>query len=177
MSPRKAGGPRGIDWAAARTEYVTGKESFSSLGTRYGVTKKAVEKHASDRGANGGVTWGELRSQHRGKTAAKAEQRAGDVQVTRLASIRSKASEAAELALDEMLKRLREGGVTRSVAFSEGAVEYLDPIADKDLIAAAKLIVAVKVEMGGDPDGVPMQLETNLDNLSLDELRKLAGGP
>ncbi len=50
-----------INWDAERDHYVTGNESLSDLAESLSVTKSAVEKHASDRGANGGRTWGEMR--------------------------------------------------------------------------------------------------------------------
>jgi hypothetical protein len=174
----KPGGPRNIDWTAARTEYVTGKESYRQIGERLGVGKTAVEAHALDRSANDGQTWGELRAQHREQTAGKAVQRAGDAVADRLARVRSKAAEAAEKALDEVLKRIDAGGSLRKV-IKDGVevpgLEVLEPIADKDLIAAAKLAIAVKVQVAGDPDGTPLVISKRLDELSVEQLQKLAG--
>jgi hypothetical protein len=51
----------------------------------------------------------------------------------------------------------------------------LDPVADRRLIAAAKLVIATKVEMGG-IDGAAIKLQRDLKDASSEELLRIAAG-
>ncbi len=171
-----ATGPKGIDWDAERAAYVTGAETLDEVATRLGLNIKSVERMAgSKHPLNAGGTWGEKRAAFRAEAAIRSEQQAGSEVAAALAKVRGKAVEAAGLALDALLQRLRDGGVKRQVAFSDHVTEFMDPIDDKDLVAAARLAIASKLEVGGNPDGVPLQLASSLDALTVDELRRLAG--
>jgi hypothetical protein len=169
--------PDGINWATLCTRYVTGAESYAKIGAAAGVSKSAVEKHALDREANDGRTWGEMRAAYRARTSAKAEQKAGEALSTRLASIHLKAVDVADQSLDEILKRLKAGGTRRKIVIKGVDFEILDPIDDKDLIAAAKLAIAVKSEDGADPSGSMLELVKTLNALDTETLRKLADKP
>lgn len=165
-------GPKGIDWDAERTAYVTGTETLDEVAARLGVNAKTVERMASSKHAlNAGETWGEKRAAYRATAAIKSEQRAGDAVASTLARVREKASAVAEKALLELERRLDEN---ITVTLGEDGWEAT-PFETKDLIATAKLATSVKVELGGDPTGVPVELAGKLNDLTLKELRKLAG--
>ncbi len=149
-------------WAAARSEYITGNESLSQLAKRLGVTKSAVEKHAgSRRRDNGGVGWDEARSQYLRETADAAESQSIRARSRTLAAVRESSANVASLALDEIARRLAEGPVA--------AIET------RDLIGIAKLAGTLRMELAGDPTGPPVRIEHVLDQLTVEELRALAG--
>jgi hypothetical protein len=145
-------------WAAMRDEYVTGNESYSELAARYGTTKSAVEKHALDREANGGRTWGEWRAEFLDGVNRETQDRVADTLATTLAQVREKTASVARKALEKLESRLDSG----------------DPMEDKDIIAAARLATTVKVELSNDPE-FPVSIKAKLDELPIEEIRKLAG--
>jgi hypothetical protein len=65
---------RTCDWASVRSRYVVGDESLAAIALEIGVSKRAVQLHASDRRANAGQTWVEMRSAFRRGIADDAEQ-------------------------------------------------------------------------------------------------------
>ena len=88
-----------------------------------------------------------------------------------LARVREKAATVAEKALVEIERRIDD-----RVDIDHGDHGWKScPIEVKDLIAAAKLATAVKIELGGDPHGTPVAITGKLEALSLKDLRKLAG--
>jgi hypothetical protein len=142
-----------------RDEYITGNESYTEIGARYGVTKSAIEQHSGRNGVNKGKSWGELRQEFRDDLSRVSKERVIDAVSTTLVRVKAKAAAVAELALDRLSKKL------------SGKVE----MEDKDLVAVAKLATAVKVELAGDPDQ-PISIKQNLDALTVEQLRKLASG-
>ena len=158
-------------WGAMRDEYVTGNESYPQLAKRYGVTSKAVEKHALNRAhpTNGGRTWGEWRTDFRRRTSDRVENVTTTIAARTLAEVREKSANVAKLALDELERRL-----ATTTPDGDPATVLVET---KDLIQAAKLATAIKLELSGDPNNpTPVLVEQSLDALTIEELRKLAGG-
>lgn len=141
-----------------RDEYVTGNESYGELAKRYGTTKKTVDFHASNRDANGGHTWAQLRAQFLEDVSEKAQKQTGDSLAQTLARVREKAATVAEKALLRLENKLTAD----------------TPIEDRDLVQIAKLATTVKVELGGDPHGQPVRVRATLDELTVEQLRRLA---
>lgn len=145
--------------AGWRDEYVTGEETLLQLAQRVGVRYKTLERHASNRRGNGGKTWGEMRSEFLDEVSRETQERSATSVSKKLAVVKEKSANVAALALAQLETRV-----------SSGTME------DKDLIQAAKLATTIKIELGGDPNGVPVDIRNSLDELTVDELRKLAGG-
>jgi len=145
-------------WAGARDEYVTGNESYAEIARRLGVRTRAVEDHALNRGANGGQTWGEMREEFLDGVSGKARSKASDKLAVVLARVREKSANVAEAALKRLATKL----------------ESDQPMEDKDLIQAAKLATAVKIELGGDPNGAPVDVRATLAELTVADLKRLA---
>jgi transposase-like protein len=53
------------NWVAIRDEYVTSSETLKEIARRHGVPYETLQKHATDRDANGGRTWAEWRESFR----------------------------------------------------------------------------------------------------------------
>lgn len=157
-------------WGAMRDEYVTGNESYSALAKRYGVNLKTVEKHALNRDhpTNEGLTWGERRVEFRKRTSEETETKVTAVASRTLAIVREKSVNVAMLALEELERRL----TPPTNVNGEPAPILLET---SELIQAAKLATTVKVELSGDPDA-PALIQAKLDELSIEQLRKLAEG-
>lgn len=135
-----------IDWTAERDLYVTGdpgSESFSAVGRRLGVSKSAVEKHASDREANGGRTWGEWREEFRAATSGKR------LEIVERIKVEAAATVAMQHA--ELLASL--ASVAREVAIE--ALRECDP---KDRVKLALAVIAMERRVHG-LDRTPVQLE------------------
>jgi len=143
-----------------RDEYVTGNESYAELAKRYGVRKQTVGIHAADRNANAGRTWDELRTEFHDEVSGKAQAKASEALSRTLARVREKAATVAEKALLRLEKKLTADEV----------------IEDRDLVQIAKLATTVKIELGGDSEGTPVNIRQTLDELTVAELRKIAAG-
>lgn len=151
-----------INWTEVRDEYVTGDDTFESIAERYGVSPKTVEQHADRKHRdNAGKTWGEMRSEFRDDVSEKFTDQAAKAYATKRRLIADKAADVALKALKK-IDTIIDGG----------------EVEPRDLINAAKLATAIKIEVTGDPNapdgGAPIPITARLDNLSLEELRKLA---
>ena len=156
---RKSNGRLGdAVWAAMRDEYVTGNESYADLAKRYGVQKTAVERHALNREANEGHTWGELRERFLADVSDRSLDAAGEALSKTLSEVREKSAAVARDALTQLATRVNSGTME-----------------DKDLIQAAKLATTIKIELSNDPDS-PLDVRRALDALSKEDLEKLASG-
>lgn len=135
-----------IDWVGERDLYVTGgtgSESFSIIAKRLGVTKSAVEKHASDREANGGRTWGEWREEFRAELSGK--------RVELVERIKVEAAATVSMQHAELLAKL--AGVAREVAID--ALKECEP---KDRVKLALAVIAMERRVHG-LDRTPVKLE------------------
>jgi len=70
-----------LNWSKARNEYVWGNESFQQLAARYGIKKKSVERHALNRRANAGCTWGQLRTKYRARISKERLRKAARTEI------------------------------------------------------------------------------------------------
>jgi predicted transcriptional regulator len=132
-----------INWSGERDLYVTGNESFSQVAKRLGVTKSAVEKHASNREANGGRTWGEWREEFRAEISGKTTEISKRIKVEAAATV---AMQHAQM-LANLASEAREA--------IKNALEECEP---KDKIKLALAIIAVERRVHG-LDRSPVQLE------------------
>lgn len=157
-------------WGALRDEYVTGNESYAKLAKRYGINLKTLQKRALNRAhpANGGKTWAEWRTEFHHRVSDETETKTVASASRTLAEVREKSARVSQLALLELEKRL-----TRPPDADESAPLLVET---KDLVQIARLATAVKVELGGDPDGTPIEIQSKLDQLSVEQLRALAEG-
>ena len=155
---KRPGPPSKIDWSAARDEYVTGDHTYDSIAERFGVSPKTVEVHATDRRENAGRTWGEMRADFRDDVSEKFTERAASTLARKRQLLGDRATDVALSALSQLKSRVAAG-----------------MMADKDLIGAAKIATTIKVEIGT-IDGSPLPIAARLDDLTLDELRRLAAG-
>jgi hypothetical protein len=132
-----------IDWSGERDLYVTGNESFSQMARRLGVTKSAVEKHASDREANGGRTWGEWREEFRAEISGKTTEISKHIKVQAAATVAMRhAQMLADLASD-------------AKDAVQNALAECDP---KDKVKLALAIIAAERRIHG-LDKSPVQIE------------------
>lgn len=135
-----------INWTGERDLYVTsapGSESFSIVAKRLGVTKSAVEKHASDRESNGGRTWGEWREEFRDTISGNTTKIVEQIKVQAAATV---SMQHAEL-LAQLASAAREAVV--------GALEECEP---KDRVKLALAIIAVERRVHG-LDRTPVKIE------------------
>lgn len=153
-------------WGGMRDEYVTGDESLAKIAKRYGYPLKTVERRALDRHhpANMGQTWGEQRTDFRMRVSDEVEQKTIAIASRTLAEVREKSLNVSKLALEELERRLTRKDDEQPVL-----------IETRDLVQAAKISATIKIELSGDPDGAPVKIERKLDELSIEDLRKLAG--
>lgn len=151
-----------IDWEAERERYVTGTETTTEMAARLGVNRTSLEKQAGRKRERGGKpcgkSWGELRAEHRAKVAAAAQKKVGEQQVTSLAALREKTSRVVAKALDVLDRRLEKAEAEKTA----------------DLVQIAKLGAPQKIELGGNPDGSPIDVRTKLDGLSTEDLLAIA---
>ncbi|MGI8737634.1 MAG: hypothetical protein ACR2KS_10235 [Candidatus Eremiobacter antarcticus] len=139
-----------IDWAKARDEYVAGTESYATIARRLGCAKNLIERHALNRGANGGRTWGQARAAFQTKASAKTLERAAD-----------RAGQIAQLRLEVAYKALQR--LAQRIGDSD--------FCDRDLVATAKLGVPTQLEVTG-AEGRPLLADTTL--APLDEFTRSA---
>lgn len=66
MDKQGVPGPKGIDWASARTEYVTTNTTYDKIGKKYGVSRAVASKKGKRDG------WGDDRRKYRAKTYTRA---------------------------------------------------------------------------------------------------------
>ena len=93
-----------IDWAAAKTAYVTGSEGYRTIAARFGVHRNEV----AERGRREG--WVQARREYREKTVHKACQIASRAQAKELARI-YEASDLLDRVVVELLKALASDGL------------------------------------------------------------------
>jgi hypothetical protein len=147
-------------WVKARQEYVTGDESFAQIAARLGVTKSAVEKHASaTHRDNGGKTWEQARMEFLHRASAAAESRNSGNAAATLAAVRETSADVALTALEKLQLRLDSNS---------------DLIETKDLIGIAKLASTLRVELAGELNVKSQHVSDLLDTLTADELRAIA---
>lgn len=151
--------PSKIDWSSERDLYVTGSESFTQVAKRLGVTKSAVEKHASNREANGGRTWGEWREEFRADVSGKRTEIVERIKVEAAATVSMQHA--------ELLANLAS-------AARDVAIDALKECEPRDRVKLALAIIAaerrvhgldrtpVKVEVTG-RDGKPIEHDLTLD--------------
>ncbi len=137
-----------INWSGERDLYVTGGESFSQVAKRLGVTKSAVEKHASNREANGGRTWGEWREEFRAEISGQQTEIVKRIKVEAAATV---AMQHAEL-LATLASETREA--------IKDAIAACEP---KDKVKLALAIIAMERKVHG-LDRSPVQLEVTGKN-------------
>jgi len=149
------------DWSALRDEYVIGTESVRELAERVGIPFRTIRAHAQRPGQGQGKTWADLRADHRAKTSAAVLERAGRTLAERRTRITVRALDVAERALDRIADRL--GGAAK--------------IPPGEIIAIARLgltmTAALKID-AGEKTGPARPLSVRLDEMTLDELRRLA---
>jgi hypothetical protein len=146
-------------WSKARSEYVTGNESYAQLAERLGVLKNTVLKHADRRHSdNDGMSWDDARRAYLRRVSSAAEFKSETAATRTLSAVRESSAAVASLALEEIERRLE----------SAGAIET------KDLIGIAKLATSLRIELSGDPDGVPVRIERKLDELTVKQLKAIA---
>jgi DNA-binding transcriptional ArsR family regulator len=150
-------------WAQARTDYITGNESFSQLADRLGVTQSAVEKHASARHRdNGGIGWDEARRRFLRHKNDVAETEAVKAGARVISELRESLATVALLALGRIKGRLEDPN---------------EKIETRDLIGMGKLSATLRIEVAGDPNApirIDDTIEHKLNRLTVDELKKLA---
>ena len=66
MDKQGVPGPKGIDWEAAKTEYVTTTMSYDKIGKKYGVSRSVAQQKGKKDG------WADARRRYRSKTYARA---------------------------------------------------------------------------------------------------------
>lgn len=93
-----------IDWAAAKTAYVTGSESYRALAKRFGISYTELQQ----RGAK--EKWVKARREHREQTVRKACQIASRAKAKELAKI-YEASDLLDRVVVELLKTLAAEGL------------------------------------------------------------------
>ncbi|MBP3410082.1 MAG: hypothetical protein J6M10_03705 [Clostridia bacterium] len=93
-----------IDWAEAKTAYITGEESYAALSARLGVSRSVLTKTATAQ------KWPKLRKDYREKTVTKAVQKASRAHARKLAKV-YEASDMLDEALMAFLKLLNEDGL------------------------------------------------------------------
>jgi hypothetical protein len=142
-----------VDWDEERARYVAGTESFADVARRICTTKKAIEKHALSRLANGGRTWGELRTKHRADLAKRLQQELGDDQVFLVKQINVR---RAQLALNMLNKLLQLDA---------------DQLRFRDLLDGAKLGIDPHLQIAGSGD--PLEIDLDLEPPERGALRKL----
>jgi hypothetical protein len=155
-------------WAQTKTDYVTGNESLSQIADRLGVTKSAVEKHASQRHRDSdGIGWDQARAEFLRRKNGAAETQGVKSGAHTLSELRESLSTVSMLACEKI----------------KGFLEDPDAkIEIKDLVSMAKLSAILRVELAGDPDpdGAPIRvddsLRNKLDRLTVDQLKKIARG-
>jgi len=159
-------------WAGMRDEYATGEESLAKLAQRFNVSYKLAERH-SGRAArgNGGKSWGEWRAEFNDDVARKAIEISTETAARNLAKVRELSADVSRLALEALQKRLTAGVTIKRN--DEGQFETVE-IDDKNLIAAAKIAMTVKIEIGGDPNAPLVSIQKKLDELTPEQLAKIA---
>jgi hypothetical protein len=93
-----------IDWTAAKTAYITGRESYPKLAARFGVSQSQLSKVGTKE------KWPKLRKEYREKTVRKAAEKASRAQVKELAKI-YEASNILDGIMVTLLKELSEHGL------------------------------------------------------------------
>lgn len=93
-----------IDWTAAKTAYITGRESYPKLAARFGVSQSQLSKVGTKE------KWPKLRKEYREKTVRKAAEKASRAQVKELAKI-YEASNILDGIMVALLKELSEHGL------------------------------------------------------------------
>lgn len=93
-----------IDWTAAKTAYITGRESYPKLAARFGVSESQLSKVGTKE------KWPKLRKEYREKTVRKAAEKASRAQVKELAKI-YEASNILDGIMVALLKELSENGL------------------------------------------------------------------
>lgn len=94
-----------IDWAEAKTAYITGEESYAALAERLGIAKSVLSKTATAQ------KWPKLRKQYREKTVTRAVQKASRAHAKKLAGV-YEASEVLDGVIMALLNSLKEEGLS-----------------------------------------------------------------
>lgn len=105
-----------IDWNAVREQYVTGTESYADIARRLTISPTAVEKHALNRRANGGQTWGELRTAFRDTRDEAAREETLETQAELQASISVNRLKVADMCIKRILELGTDGAKRRELA-------------------------------------------------------------
>lgn len=126
---------RKVNWATERDRYVTGSESLADIGNRLGVTKNAVAKHALDRNTNGGQTWYEIRLDFRRRLSDETTNKTLAATSRSLAQLRERSLNAANLAMEELARRLAP-----QLSVSQVLMDT------KELVQVVKLATTMKLE-------------------------------
>jgi len=132
-----------LDWTSVRDDYVIGEKSLAEIAKAFGVSVRAVEKHAANRDANGGRTWSEWRAEFRTSVSAET---AGVVQ-------RIKVVAAARIAMQHAT--ILAALAAQAAKGVRGALAACEP---KDKIKLALAIIAMERRVHG-LDRVPLRVE------------------